>query len=117
MLDIGKIRAGINTIADEYEIKKVELFGSYAEGTNHEQSDVDLLVEFITSSVSLLTLNALKYRLEELFHTEVDVIHGPLEEDSLITPGKVVPLYESQGRTDNKEDSAGDRNIFRFLLN
>ena len=95
MLDIRKIRDGIYTVAAEYPIRKVELFGSYAEGTNREQSDVDLLVEFVTASVSLLTLNALKYRLEELLHTEVDVVHGPLEEESLITIGKVVPLYES----------------------
>ena len=95
MLDIRKIRDGIYTVAAEYPIRKVELFGSYAEGTNREQSDVDLLVEFVTASVSLLTLNALKYRLEELLHTEVDIVHGPLEEESLITIGKVVPLYES----------------------
>ena len=95
MLDIGKIREGIITVAAEYPIKKVELFGSYADGTSHEQSDVDLLVEFITASVSLLTLNALKYRLEELFDTEVDVIHGPIEKSAVITLGKVVPIYES----------------------
>ena len=97
MLDIGKIREGIHTIAGEYPIKKVELFGSYADGTNKEGSDVDILVEFITATVSLLTLNALKYRLEELLHTGVDVVHGPLESGALITLGKVVPLYESQG--------------------
>lgn len=95
MLDIRKIREGIYTVAAEYPIRKVELFGSYAEGTNQEQSDVDLLVEFVTASVSLLTLSALKYRLEELLNTEVDVVHGPLEEGALITIGKVVPLYES----------------------
>lgn len=95
MLDIGKIKDGINTVVHEYPIKKVDLFGSYAEGTNHEASDVDLLVEFVTSSISLLTLNSLKYRLEELYHTEVDVIHAPLDNDSMITLGKVVPLYES----------------------
>lgn len=93
MLTVGKIREGIHAVALEYPITKVELFGSYAEGTNHEQSDVDLLVEFVTSSVSLLTLNALKYRLEEIYHTEVDVVHGPIEDDGLIKVGKVVPLY------------------------
>ena len=95
MLDIGKIKDSINTVVREYPIKRVDLFGSYAEGTNHETSDVDLLVEFVTASISLLTLNALKYRLEELYNTEVDVIHAPLDKDSMITLGKVVPLYES----------------------
>lgn len=95
MPDIEMIKKGVYMVASEYPIKKVELFGSYAEGTNHEQSDVDILVEFITSSVSLLTLNALKYRLEEILDTEVDVIHGPLEAHSMIELGKVVSLYES----------------------
>lgn len=95
MPDIEMIKKGVYMVASEYPIKKVELFGSYAEGTNHEQSDVDLLVEFITTSVSLLTLNALKYRLEEILDTEVDVIHGPIEAHSMIELGKVVSLYES----------------------
>lgn len=95
MLTIGKIKEGINTVVNEYPIKKVDLFGSYANGTNHEESDVDLLVEFITASISLLTLNALKYRLEELYDIEVDVIHAPLDDDAMIEIGKVVPIYES----------------------
>ena len=95
MLDIARIKDGIYTVIAEYPIKKVDLFGSYADGTNHEKSDVDLLVEFMTASISLLTLNGLKYRLEEILETEVDVVHGPIEEDALITIGKVVPLYES----------------------
>lgn len=95
MLSIQEIKKGVGEAATEYPIKKVELFGSYAEGVNHEKSDIDLLVEFMTSAVSLLTLSGLKLRLEELLGIEVDVIHAPLNEDALITLGKVVPIYES----------------------
>ena len=95
MLTIDEIKEGINIVVNEYPIKKVDLFGSYANGTNHGKSDVDLLVEFITTSISLLTLNALKYRLEEIYDIEVDVIHAPLDDDAMIEIGKVVPLYES----------------------
>ena len=95
MLTIENIKEGIDIIVNEYPIKKVDLFGSYANGTNREKSDVDLLVEFITTSISLLTLNALKYRLEEIYNIEVDVIHAPLDDDAMIAIGKVVPLYES----------------------
>lgn len=95
MLDIDTIKNGINEVLSEYPLKKVDLFGSYADGSSHEKSDVDLLVEFMTSSVSLLTLNGLKYRLEEILKTEVDVIHGPIGKDAMITIGKVVSLYES----------------------
>ena len=95
MLTIENIKEGIDIIVNEYPIKRVDLFGSYANGTNHEKSDVDLLVEFITTSISLLTLNALKYRLEEIYNIEVDVIHAPLDDDAMIEIGKVIPLYES----------------------
>lgn len=95
MLDIEKIREGVHTVVSEYPIKKVELFGSYAEGTNNEKSDIDLLVEFVTPTVSLLTLNALKYRLEEIYNISVDVVHGPIDKNTLISIGKVVSLYKS----------------------
>lgn len=84
MLTIEQISGGVSQAAREYPIKKVELFGSYANGNSREDSDVDLLMEFHTPRVSLLTLNSLKYRLEELLKTEVDVVHGPLEADSLL---------------------------------
>ena len=95
MLDIQTIKAGVQLAAQEYPIKKAELFGSYANGTNRPDSDVDLLVEFKTSRVSLLTLNAVKYRLEDILKTDVDVIHGPLTPDSMIVIDRKVPLYES----------------------
>ena len=95
MLDIQKIKAGVQLAAQEYPIKKAELFGSYANGTNRPDSDVDLLLEFNTSRVSLLTLNAVKYRLEDILKTDVDVSHGPLTPDSMIVIDRKVPLYES----------------------
>ena len=87
MVDINKIKEGVSLAAMEYPIRKASLFGSYAEGQAHSGSDVD--------SVSLLTLNALKYRLEEILGIDVDVIHGPLSEDSMLVLRKVVPVYES----------------------
>ena len=93
MLSIQDIKNGVAQAAQEYPITKVELFGSYAKGTNKPGSDVDLLMEFTTSSVSLLMLIQIKHRLEELLNTEVDVIHGPLEEDSIIEIDRSIPLY------------------------
>ena len=46
MLDIQEIKDGVQLAAQEYPIKKAELFGSYANGTNRPDSDVDLLLEF-----------------------------------------------------------------------
>ena len=74
---------------------RAELFGSYANGTNRPDSDVDLLLEFKSPRISLLTLSAIKYRLEDILKTDVDVIHGPLPSDSMIVIDRKVALYES----------------------
>lgn len=94
MLTLDKIKTGVHAAARDYPIKKVMQFGSYAEGAHTKTSDVDLIVEFLTPAVSLITLSSLKYRLKEELNTEVDIIHGPLKQDSFITLGKVVSVYE-----------------------
>lgn len=93
MLSEQQIKDSVSIVAKEYPIKRVDLFGSYASGNNHQNSDVDLLVEFHTDRVSLLTLNSVKYRLEELLGTDVDLIHGPLSKDSMIKVDRRIPLY------------------------
>lgn len=93
MLSEQQIKDSVSIVAKEYPIKRVDLFGSYASGNNHQNSDVDLLVEFHTDRVSLLTLNSVKYRLEELLGTDVDLIHGPLPKDSMIKVDRRIPLY------------------------
>lgn len=93
MLTIEQIIKACETVAGEYPITRMELFGSYANGTNTPQSDVDILVEFKTRSVSLITLSGLKLRLEELLNTPVDVIHSPIPKGSILEIDKVVPLY------------------------
>lgn len=90
---IDQIVKGISIVAQEYPIKKAELFGSLARGQGRPDSDVDLLVEFTTPRVSLLTLNGVKYRLEELLGTEVDVVHGPLPKGSMLEIDKRISVY------------------------
>ncbi|WP_312811344.1 nucleotidyltransferase domain-containing protein [Sedimentibacter sp.] len=94
MITIEQIKSEIQEAAKEYDIKKVELFGSYAEGTHTDTSDIDILVEFVTPAISLLTLAALKYKLEKKLNKEVDIVHGPLENDSLLNLKKVISIYE-----------------------
>ena len=93
MLTVKQIADGVGVASREYPLRKVELFGSYANGKSTPQSDVDLLVEFSQSRVSLLTLNALKYRMEELLGTDVDIVHGPLPEGSMLEVDRRIPLY------------------------
>lgn len=93
MLTVEQITDSVNIVSQEYPLRRVELFGSYANGTNTPRSDVDLLVEFSQPKVSLLTLNSLKYRMEELLHTDVDIVHGPLPENSMLEVERRIPLY------------------------
>ena len=93
MLTLQQITDGVSIASREYPLRKVELFGSYASGSSTPESDVDLLVEFTEPRVSLLMLNGLKLRMEELLGTAVDIIHGPLPEDTLLQVDRRIALY------------------------
>ena len=92
MLTIKQIENAAKTVAHEFPIKDIKLFGSYANGTNTPESDVDLLVEF-SKPITLIILCSLKFRLEEILDAPVDVIHTPVSKDSIIEIDKVVSLY------------------------
>ncbi len=93
MLTLNQIAEAARTAAEEYPVTRIDLFGSYANGTNTKDSDVDLLVEFESQYVSLLVLSGLKIRLEELLNTPVDIVHYPAPEGSVLEIEKVVPIY------------------------
>lgn len=84
------IQSVVQSLKNAYSLRAVDIFGSYADGRATPQSDLDLLVEFDTPSVSLIRLNALKYELEEALGLSVDLVHAPLPKSSMIEPGKVV---------------------------
>lgn len=92
MVSKADIENAVKAVALCYPLKTVVLFGSYAKGTASPSSDVDLLVEFQQPAVSLLTLNRLKYDLEDRLGLPVDIIHAPLSEDSMIEPREMVML-------------------------
>lgn len=91
-MDINTIQNIVSKVANEFPIKKITLFGSRANNTNREDSDVDLIIEF-SAPVSLLTLSRVHLRLEELLQLNVDVVHGPLRADDLLVVDKEVELY------------------------
>ena len=94
MLTVSTIRESVQDIIVKYPIKKISLFGSYADGNSNEDSDIDLLVEFLSSNVSLVMLYNIKEEIENKLHKKVDLIHAPIDEDSLIKINKVVEIYE-----------------------
>ena len=86
---IGNI---LKSFVKKYSITRLVLFGSRADGTNREDSDVDLIVEF-SVPVSLITLSRIKIEMEEALGLSVDVIHGPITDDDMIEVNKEVILY------------------------
>ena len=95
MLSQDQIRDALAKTANKYPIKTVSLFGSYAEGNANEDSDVDLLIEFMTPNVSLFMLYELKSDVESILNKSVDLVHLPIPQGSILKINKVVKLYEN----------------------
>ena len=95
MLSMDVIRSAVNQAAMKYPVKRVELFGSYADGSATEKSDVDLLVELNDESVSLLKLCGFQEMLKELLNMDVDVVEVPLQENNGLVIENRVCVYES----------------------
>ena len=86
------IKEKVLLVVKEYPVRRVVLFGSRAEETNQENSDVDLLME-LYDTISLFTLSDIRLCLEEILGLDVDIIHGPIREGDLIEVGKEIELY------------------------
>ena len=56
----------------EYSVKWLGLFGSYVKGEAHENSDLDLLVEFKKPSFD--NYMGLRIFLEDLFEKKIDLV-------------------------------------------
>lgn len=92
MLTIDDIKRTIAEIAPEYNLSRVTLFGSRANGNFHENSDVDLIVDF-PDTAGLLALISLKYKLEDTWGLNVDVISRGGLEDSILEIKKEIEIY------------------------
>lgn len=95
MLTIDQIRSAVENVAPQYPIKKVALFGSYADGKAKADSDVDLLVEYVGGPVSLMDILGFEEHMREVLKIHVDAIQYPIVNPMVpsFTVNKVVPLY------------------------
>jgi predicted nucleotidyltransferase len=69
---INLAKSYIATIQDKYQIEKVILFGSYAKGTNHDDSDIDLAI--------------LLKNVEDTIETQIDLMCLRRDQDLIIEP-------------------------------
>lgn len=66
------LRQEYDYLAKEYGVKRIGVFGSYSNGTYHEKSDIDLMVEF-GRPVGLKFVHFCDY-LEDILGKKVDVL-------------------------------------------
>jgi len=74
---LSKLRALKPIIMQRYNVREIEIFGSYIRDEQHEKSDIDILVDF-EDHADLFDLVGLSQFLEEKLARKVDVIpkHG-----------------------------------------
>src|SRR5438093_8745252 len=110
------IRRYARAIAEEFHPDKIILFGSYAYGTPHEDSDVDLLVVMPTrdqhaQSVRIRWRLAAPFPLDLIVRTPKEMSWRLAEGESFLTTivsqGKV--LYEKDHEGVGEESRAGLR--------
>lgn len=63
----------ILTIIKKNNADDIKLFGSFANGTSHENSDVDFIIHF-RENASLFDLIEIKIELEDLLDRKVDIV-------------------------------------------
>lgn len=95
MLSLDQIKKATQKVASHYPVHKVLLFGSYAEGSANDSSDIDLLIEFSTNPISLFELAGFNQELREELNISVDTIKLPLKKGSFLDIKKTVCLYEN----------------------
>lgn len=69
---VQQLREKYPYLTSEYGVKRIGLFGSFAQGTADEASDIDVIVEF-QRPVGFKFIEFVEY-LEQIFGREVDVL-------------------------------------------
>ena len=93
MPTLEMIQQAVLQAASEYPVKRIELFGSYANGTADTDSDVDFLVEFSENPTSLIHICGLRETLSELLNTDVDIVKLPRKPDDGLEIDRTVCMY------------------------
>lgn len=110
-IPLSAIQHFARKIAERFQPHKIMLFGSYAHGTSHNESDVDLLVvmparDVVTQAIRICSAFDWPFSLDLLVRTPQQIERGLRDGDwflrEAIEKGKV--LYEAP---DGSVDSQG----------
>jgi hypothetical protein len=71
---VSLYRKEIRRVVEAHGASNPRLFGSSAKGTDTEQSDIDLLVDPIPGTTTLMSLARIKDRIETLTGVSTDVL-------------------------------------------
>ena len=71
---LRELSKNLTTWKEQYGVKRIALFGSYARGEQNDSSDIDVLVEFIKEAVTFDNYMDLKFDLEDLFQKKIDLV-------------------------------------------
>jgi len=72
--DIYDSIAGNRAVLNNYGVKSISLFGSFVKNSSNENSDVDLLVDFLPDKKSFDNFMDLAFFLEDLFGRKVEIV-------------------------------------------
>ena len=78
METLETIRSKVKPIATKYDVVRLELFGSYADGTADENSDADFLVQFAVPVPSIFKVMGFRDALSHSLGLPVDIVTLPL---------------------------------------
>ena len=93
MFTIEQISNKVKPIAQKYKIDRIEIFGSYARGTNTEKSDVDFLVKFHAETPSIFDVCGFQEEVRKELSADVDVVIMPLSNPEKIRIERTVCIY------------------------
>jgi predicted nucleotidyltransferase len=92
-----KIYKAIEPHISDLQISRIRLFGSYAKGSENDNSDIDIIVD-IQKPIGIYKFIAFKQNLETALKRKIDLFEPdslePLLRDSIISEAKTI--YEQR---------------------
>ncbi len=71
---IRTLRVHLPELHQRYGVHALGVFGSYVRGEAKKKSDLDILVEFLDSEITLLQYIELEHHLSDLIQVPVDLV-------------------------------------------